>query len=206
MTLGIIAEDESDVQVIQAITVSLLKRTDLGFKHFVGHGCGKLRRKCESWSVVLTKRGCTAIVVVHDLDSFVLNELRAQLEASIKGCKAAQRLVLIPRKELEAWLLYDPNALSAVFGAGKAPRLPGNPEMEVDPKKTLGNVVEKAFGKKYISTIHNSLIAARLDVSKLKGCASFSPYIPFAKLLGASTPTRGHISHRRTTTGRARTR
>ena len=50
MKIGIIAEDDSDVAVLREITLALLKPHRIGFKHFVGDGSGKLRRKCGAWA------------------------------------------------------------------------------------------------------------------------------------------------------------
>jgi hypothetical protein len=58
MKMGIIAEDDSDVAVLRELTLSLLKPSRIGFKHFVGHGCGKLRRKCRAWACNLVRQGC----------------------------------------------------------------------------------------------------------------------------------------------------
>ena len=61
MNMGIIAEDDSDVAVIREITLALLKPHRVGFKRFVGNGCGKLRRKCEAWARNLVQQGCSSI-------------------------------------------------------------------------------------------------------------------------------------------------
>ena len=56
MKLGIIAEDYCDVDVLKYLTLRLLHRRGLGFKCFVGKGCGKLKRKCRAWAEVQSAR------------------------------------------------------------------------------------------------------------------------------------------------------
>lgn len=141
MNAGIIAEDDSDVEVVSAITLELLKPHVIGFKKFVGGGCGKLRRKCEAWARNLVERDCSWIIVVHDLDENNEQQLRKQLTASVLPAGAQATVVLIPKREIEAWLLYDARAIAAAFRQRPLPPLPGNPEILRDPKRHLSDLV-----------------------------------------------------------------
>ena len=178
--MGIIAEDDSDVAVLREITLTLLKPHRLGFNRFVGDGCGKLRRKCGAWARNLVKKGCPWIVVVHDLDVHDEKQLRVYLTAAI-GCAGAQAsVVLIPKREIEAWLLYDAGAIAEAFCENQLPRLPGNPESLPDPKKHLRDLVWKKYRKDYLNTVHNALIAHHIDASLLSRSRSFAPHFVFA--------------------------
>src|SRR5271157_5312842 len=115
MKIGVIAEDDSDVAVLREITRTLLKPRVVGFKSFVGGGCGKLHRKCGAWATILVKEGCPWIAVVHDLDQCDEARLRADLEEAITPAGASVSVVLIPRREIEAWLLYDSHAIAKAF-------------------------------------------------------------------------------------------
>jgi hypothetical protein len=132
MKIGIIAEDDSDVSVVHALTLALVRPYKLGYKRFVGDGCGKLRRKCEAWARNLVQQGCRFVMVVHDLDQNHEQALRAQLTAAINPAGAQAYVVLIPKREIEAWLLYDGNAIASVFRENASPPLPGNPESLTD--------------------------------------------------------------------------
>ncbi len=77
MKVGIIAEDDSDADVVREMMLSLLRPHRIGFKRFVGNGCGKLRRKCGAWAAILVRQGCPWIMVVHDLDVYDERRLRA---------------------------------------------------------------------------------------------------------------------------------
>jgi hypothetical protein len=180
MKIGIIAEDDSDVAVLSAFTLALLRPNTPGFKKFVGRGCGKLRRKAAAWARNLVQQGCLSIVVVHDLDTHNEVQLRAQLAASIAPAGARANVVLIPKREIEAWLLYDRAAIAAVFRKTARPSLPGNPESLADPKKYLRDLVWRKYRKTYLATVHNALIAKEIDVSLLRRSSSFSPHFTFA--------------------------
>jgi len=180
MKIGIIAEDDSDVAVLRELTLTLLRPRVVGFKKFVGDGSGKLRRKCGSWAINLVKQGCPWIVVVHDLDQHNETDLRNQLTSAIAPARAPLSLVLIPKREIEAWLLYDQRAIASTFKAQKLPKLPGNPESLADPKKHLRDLVRKNYAKDYLHTIHNAQIASRINPNSLRPSRSFSPHFGFS--------------------------
>lgn len=181
MKVGIIAEDDSDVAVLRVITTKLLRPKTVGFKSIISHGCGKLRRKCDSWAVNLVNRGCPYIVLVHDLDDYGEQYLRETLTKAIAPAKAKVWVVLIPKREIEAWLLYDADAIAAAFEESSRLKLPGNPEALPDPKKKLGDLVWTKYRKRYLNTVHNARIAEHLDVSFLAAKSkSFSPHPEFA--------------------------
>ena len=184
MKMGIIAEDDSDVAVLREITSMLLRPHKIGFRRFVGDGCGKVRRKCGAWAVTLVRQGCPWIVVVHDLDiaghgrtqAEEERRLRAYLVKAIRPAHARASVVLIPKREIEAWLLYDAHAIAAAFHESRLVRLPGDPESLPDPKKHLRDLVRRHYRKDYLNTIHNSLIAKHIDVSRLGRSNSFAPH------------------------------
>lgn len=181
MKIGIIAEDDSDVAVLRELTLSLLKPKNVGFKRFVGDGCGKLRRKCAAWARILVQQGCRCIVLLHDLDVYDEKELRAMLEEAILTAEAKAKVVLIPKREIEAWLLYDGTAIARAFKAAQPPHLPGNPETIADPKKHLRDLIWKKYRKEYLNTVHNAQIARYINTAMLHRSASFSPHIAFTK-------------------------
>ncbi len=151
------------------------------FSHFVGHGCGALRRKCRAWAENLVKRGCDCIVVVHDRDRNDEDRLRSDLEARIDGVAMRVSVVVIPVEELEAWLLADPDAIMAVFRMRKRPRIPTRPERIESPKEYLARIVGKDSKSQYINTIHNRRIAKEQKIETLARCPSFSRYPAFLR-------------------------
>lgn len=181
MKIGIIAEDDSDVAVLRELTLSLLKPQNVGFKRFVGDGCGKLRRKCAAWARIPVQQGCPYIVLIHDLDVYNEKELRARLEGAIHTAEAKVKVVLIPKREIEAWLLYDGQAIARAFKGAQPPHLPGNPETIADPKKHLRDLIWKKYRKEYLNTVHNAPIARHINIALLHKSPSFSPHIAFTK-------------------------
>lgn len=179
MKIGVIAEDVSDVEVLYELTCKLIRENSFSFKKFVGHGSGVLRRKCTAWAENLFVKGCTHIVVLHDLDDNDENELRLELVGYVKNVGYVGYIILIPVREIEVWLLVDAKALKNVFNMPRIPKLPGKPEAVISPKEKLRDIVWKAAKKHYVNTIHNKKIATASRLSKVKCCRSFRPYPKF---------------------------
>ena len=181
MKIGVIAEEVNDVEVLYELTCKLIEENKFSFKKFVGHGCGKLRRKCTAWAEDLMRRGCSHLVVIHDLDKFNETCLRTELSNSVHHIDFDRYIILIPIKEIESWLLTDATALKTVFKMSQLPKLPNSPEQLQDPKQSLFDIVYKNVKKYYVNTIHNRKIAAEIRLSKMKNCRSFQPYSVFMR-------------------------
>ena len=111
LQLGVIAEDETDGQTLRVLLQRLrgggtkvLTRSD--------QGCGAIGRKGERWVNDLVRAGCSAVIIVHDLDRHALAELRQRLE-KIQPPAGAVCYVCIPVEELEAWFWADANVQTA---------------------------------------------------------------------------------------------
>ena len=176
ISIGCIAEDVSDVSVMYELTAKIIPSNSYSFKKFVGGGCGKLRLKCTAWAQNLLDRGCSHLVVLHDLDTNDETKLRNELEGKINDIRFEAKIVLIPVQEIEAWLLSDAEAIRQVFNMKKTPKVPANPESVSNPKEKLRDVVWAGAEKKYINTIHNEKIASALELSKINTLKSFRPY------------------------------
>lgn len=174
-----IAEEQNDIDVLYAFTCKLISESSFSFSKFIGHGCGKLRRKCRAWSHVLFQRGCSHLVVIHDLDTNDEGCLRQELEDSIEGINFIDRVILIPVYEIEAWLLSDPLAIKDTFSMSKLPRISKHPETIRNPKEYLRDIVWKYCKKYYINTIHNKKIAEEIRIERLSVCCSFAAYPEF---------------------------
>lgn len=179
--LGLIAEDKSDIGVMRQIAGKILPEGSFDTKHFVGEGCGKLKRKCRAWAEQLLRRGCSHIIVVHDLDDEAEKDLRKLLEDTIKGVGGRGALILIPVYEIEAWLLSDSQAIKKVFSLRREPKVPASPESIRDPKAALEELVWKAEKKRYFNSVHNEPIAVAARLTKLERCSSFKPYPEFLR-------------------------
>ena len=170
---GIIAEDNSDVEVINEIFKKYFKRNTFCIKKFVGKGCGKLRQKCGDWALNLSQRGCNHVFVFHDLDKENELELRQIIEDKIDVAHNKNYLVIIPIREMEAWLLSDSNAIKFAFNLRKVPKKIGNTEFINSPKEYLSNEVWKIGKIRYLNTIHNVKIARYIKINNLLKCRSY---------------------------------
>lgn len=179
MKIGVIAEENNDVEVLAEITRKLIPENSFSIAKFVGHGCGKLRKKCGPWARNLASRGCDLLVVLHDLDRAVESQLRSGLEGAVVDSTFKGKLILIPIEELEAWLLADAAALKATFTMSKQPNTPANPELIQSPKEFLRDLVWKSSKKRYVNTVHNRKIAKNLNLDALKNCKTYAAYPKF---------------------------
>jgi hypothetical protein len=183
-SIGIIAEDLSDVTVIRELLPRITGGRRCKLKWFVGHGCGKIKGKCKQWAVNLRARGCSALILLHDLDNKAVAILEHELRQALNPSPISRHAIVIPTQMIEAWLLSDMDAIKKVFNLSSVPNPIPNPESIFDPKARLGELVYVSSGKKkrYANTIHNGLIASEAGLDRLRTCNSFNPLEQF--LLG----------------------
>jgi hypothetical protein len=81
--IGIIAEDPSDVEVLKLLARKITGKS-VSTAHFTGKGCGPLKKKTPGWCKDLAHKGCTKILLVHDLDRNDAKALRTTLEAILE--------------------------------------------------------------------------------------------------------------------------
>jgi hypothetical protein len=187
--IGIIAEDESDVESAKVLIHRIANNERIGIKKFVGKGCGRIKRKCNSWANQLKQKGCSSLIVIHDLDSHILNDLYLKIQKALEPCAIVNYLICIPVQELEAWLLSDPDAIKNGMNLKKLPKVKGHPETINSPKEHLGELIRKfSSGEKiYINTKHNEKIAKELSIEKAtKLCPSFVHFRNFVEKRYAS--------------------
>jgi len=172
--IGVIAEDISDVDVFREIVVKIAKR-DFAIRKFVGFGCGKIKRECNRWARNLKEQNCTLLVLLHDLDKNNYTDLQSNLIGALSPSPIKNNIIVIPIKEVEAWLLSDEDAIRAVMNLRtKVSRVP-NPENIDNPKEYLGRLIEQKSGgtKHYLNTVHNKKLASMVRLQSLERCKSF---------------------------------
>ncbi|MEN8614810.1 DUF4276 family protein [Dehalogenimonas sp. THU2] len=182
--LGCIAEDDSDVDAIKVFVRKITNNDRVVFERFVGQGCGKLKRKCHDWADLLKEKGCTRLVILHDLDNNTIKTLEAEINSSLSPCPIKKQIVCIPIQELEAWLLSDPEAIKTSMHLPSTPKIKGLPETIDSPKEHLGRLIARASKNEiiYINTKHNAKICNALAIDKvLRRCPSFIPFHTFIK-------------------------
>lgn len=183
LSIGVIAEDNSDVDVIRIILSKYIAQNKYTLRKFTGSGCGKLKSKCTSWIKNLFLSGCNFVVVIHDLDRNKETELRSTISAKIPKNYTKKSVLIIPVEELESWLLTDTQAIKEVFNLKKKPKEPNNPQAVKSPKEHIQKTVWNASRKAYINTIHNSKIVDRISIEKLKKCSSYAELDVFVRTI-----------------------
>lgn len=180
--VGIIAEDPSDVEVLKELGRKISGRNFSVSQHF-GKGCGSLKSKTPGWCQAFSKKGCKAVVLVHDRDNKNANQLRQDLEGILATSVMKRCYVTIPSEELEAWLLSDTSAIKRALNLEKEPKEIHHPETILSPKEHLGGLVtshSKGKSKYYVNTEHNGLIVKEIAISAIEQkCPSFAPFKTF---------------------------
>jgi len=175
-TIGLIAEDDSDIEVISEILSKYMDKHTFSIKKFTGDGCGKLKQKCAIWAKLLFKRGCDHVLLFHDLDRNNEKALRQALLVKIPPASFPNSLIVIPVEELEAWLLSDSDAIKKVFGLPKAPNKIAECELIQSPKEHLGKIVWQIGKKRYLNTVHNKKISTHASLKNFRRCSSFKTF------------------------------
>lgn len=178
--LGLIVEDSSDAEVIELLARKIAKKK-FAVRSMYGGGCGHILAKSRAWSQVLKAQGCTLLMVVCDLDENALADHRNALKGSLHPSAIAKHEIVVPVKEIEAWLLADHAAITKALGLPQKANKQANPESVGDPKKRLFEIVRERSRKRttYLNTVHNRQIAKEAELSNLRRCKSFSPFEVF---------------------------
>jgi hypothetical protein len=193
LSIGVLAEDATDCAALATLICRIAPRISIGIEKYAGKGCSHLRRKAEAHLRDAVRRGCSAAVVLHDLDrnpsNSELNDERAlqqRLEA-IPAPAGLQRLVCIPVEELEAWFWADPVVVKEV-GRGRGEANP-SPHSIKRPKEELARLSIGANRKPRYSTNDNAKLAEKLDLALCaRRCSSFRALNDFIERIVATVP------------------
>lgn len=174
--LGVIAEDQGDVDVI----LELIKKRQPKFSvdQFLGKGCGKIKSKCAAWAKNLRARGCNRLIIVQDADAANPAQLLGELQAALGPSPIPLHVVVVPVREVEAWLLADHAAIKAGMKIRGKVKKVANPEVIFRPKEHLRDLSAR-LGKPYLNTVHNKEIAKHSTFAALRRCPSFLPFETF---------------------------
>lgn len=164
---GILAEDETDCEALAILVRRIAGKDQVGIKTQWFDGCARLRIKAAPTLKRMLNEGCTAAILVHDLDlnpdNNTLNDegaLRRQLEA-IEVPSGLPRLICIPVEELEAWFWSDSKVLALVGPEAKAHP---SPHLIRKPKEKLAALSRGKTGKARYATFQNKILASELTL------------------------------------------
>ncbi|GCA73210.1 hypothetical protein MiTe_00024 [Microcystis aeruginosa NIES-2520] len=100
--IAIIAEDETDCDVFRQIIHRVLG-TNTRTKSWASKSSSTLKRKLSAKLKVMTREGCDAFIIVHDLDRNPKNnslndekQLRDHLELSCSNINGIRKYICIP--------------------------------------------------------------------------------------------------------------
>jgi len=181
--IGVIAEDRSDVEILEELASKLAPRRTFAVKKFIGYGCGRIRSKCHAWARNLRLQRCSSLVVIHDLDCNQLFQLQDEIGEALHPSPIANHVIVIPVREIEAWLLADQDAIVKALKLSKSIGKIPNPEAILRPKERLRDLVYFKSDKRkhYVNTIDNRKIASCANLKNLRRCKSFVPLEAFLR-------------------------
>ncbi len=177
LTFGLVVEGIYDQEVL----TELIQKCAISEAKVIGRPCGNKAQLMKKFLGHLeefrhTKKGSNLdkALIIRDADNKGPGELinRMQSKISNRHYPFPVKLLVIVQ-ELEAWLLADEDAVSAITGK-KAPKTQ-NPEKLSDPKQRLKNVLSDAKIS-YTAEIARK-IAARAKIEILEShCPSFREF------------------------------
>ena len=194
MKIGFIFEcgpDGPDVQVCRHLVHKL--DPSIQFKPSTLDNKKKLVEECGPVAKTLLIE-CEKVIVVWDL-------YPAWREKGMKPCRYEDRQAIFQslksedvdltrvflvciREELEAWLLADNRAISAMLKPLKHPHpvgrisSPRHPDRISNPKKRLENIFRQELGYKYVGTRHALFISREIpDFNRIRRSDSFKRFV-----------------------------
>ncbi|NER20718.1 MAG: DUF4276 family protein [Symploca sp. SIO1B1] len=181
--IALIAEDDTDCNTVKKIVHRVLGQ-EVKIKKWASKGSSTLKRKLTAKLKAMSRDGCNAFIIIHDLDRNPRNnclndetQLRRVLEQAASTI-SDHKHICIPIEELEAWFWSDPGVVQYV-GKGKGKAHP-NPHLIVKPKEKL---IELSIGenrKPRYSTNMNVELAGIIDLEICsKRCPSFKSLLDF---------------------------
>ena len=142
---------------------------------------------CGSAAAELLKDGCDRVVIVWDLrpawpdkeyKPCLVDERQAIFDSICEAKLAGEAIYLVCiKQELEAWLLADERAITAVLSKDAHP-ISIQRRRRVDqirnPKAVLNNIFKEHTGRRYVDRIHaEQIVNAIPDLKRLQRVDSF---------------------------------
>jgi len=193
---GIIAEDNSDIECLKILIKRLAKNDSLKIKHKGYKGCANMLR--DGWKELKAYSELSYIthfVVCYDKDdSKGQTRYEEVINKIIKpsGIKKDKNkiCILIPTKEIEAWILADIKAVTHIISSWQPSENFSSPEIVEKPKEKLIKLSQIKNSKPlYDYATHNKKIMEHLDLETLKKkCPSFAELYNFVKNDTANYP------------------
>lgn len=176
----VLAEDDTDFQTFKVIIRRLLGDAGITIKGRGYDGCGDMLNKGARFLAALNPPENFRCIVVHDCDGVGAEERQKQVVQRIfaPAKVRAKCGVVVPKEEVEAWILADLDSLSAVIPNWKSPLNYARPEEIRNPKEQLHRLARDAKSRPRITEANNPKLASalRLDIVASK-CPSFQSLV-----------------------------
>lgn len=189
--IGLLTEDQTDADAVAILVKRIAKEVrgvEPGVHKHWEKGCARVRRKARAKMEWMQSDGCTAAIIVHDLDRNPINQqlndhafLRDDLE-SIPVPTGLVRHVCIPIEELEAWFWADDETVKLATHNNKHARAHHSPESIKQPKEQFERLSRGTNGKSRYNTNKNPDLAEKLNIALCeKRCPSFRALVDFVR-------------------------
>jgi hypothetical protein len=197
----VIAEDKSDLECLKVLIRRLANDKTITIEGKGYHGCGDM---LKNGALLLRSYGkqknFRKFIVCYDRDEESSQKRYEQVISEIikpAGIKKSENLIciLIPTKEIEAWILADTQAISKVFSSWKAEEEFLHPETIDNPKEKLVGLINKGRARPlYTDSSNNKPIMnyLNLDIVKKK-CPSFAELAAFVEQNKPNYPVKDSI-------------
>lgn len=81
----------------------------------------------------------------------------------------------VPVREIEAWMLADPDVFRTILGVGAEPGCPADPERELDPKATLRRMLAEGGARRTPERLYR-LFGERVRFTTLRALPAFQVF------------------------------
>lgn len=174
---GVLAEADSDADFLRCMIRRLAGRPVPVKKHAF-HGGAKLLKDGAQKLRLMHSLGASRFVICHDADGVDVETRRVEVIEKVRSKVSFNGTfcILIPKQELEAWILADLDAVSKVISSFRPRDKFPHPENVDDPKEKLEKLCSSGCRPLYSHAVHNAKVAEYLDLGiVLNKCPSFEP-------------------------------
>ncbi len=185
---SIVAEDDSDVNCLKVLIKRLIDKPSFKSRGKGYDGSGKLLQDGWKEFKAADQLGFTRFIVCYDQDNSAKQARYEEVISKIikpSGVKKEKNkiCILIPKQEMEAWILADIEAVTKIIPSWKPSERFSSPELVESPKEKLEKLSRiKSSKPLYVHATHNQQVFEHIDLEILKKkCPSFAELHEFVK-------------------------
>jgi hypothetical protein len=183
----LLTEDPTDFDAVKSIIRRLAGNPSVPVRGKGFNGAGELLKRGAPSIDALLDKNTAGCIVVHDCDGETIERRHQRVIAEVfqKVKKRGVFCAVIPKQEIEAWILADIDCVTKVFPGWRPARQYLNPEAVPKAKEELIRLSRGQNMRPRYSTADNKEIAKVLDLKAVRAkCPSF---LPLATLIEQGT-------------------